>query len=67
MQGRADVREHSVFVWLLSDLPVVSVKAKIAGELKERMDDGAFVCYFENLGELHIWRYDELRAFIRKK
>jgi hypothetical protein len=61
------IREHSVFIRLISDLSVASVKAKIAGELKERYDPGHFICYFENTGELHSWTYDELRAIIGKK
>jgi len=57
-------KKHSVFIRLLSDLTVGSVKAKIAGELKNRNDDGSFICFFEKTGELHIWSYDELRAII---
>jgi len=38
--------------------------AKIAGELKNRFDEGSFVCYFERIRELHIWTYAELRAII---
>jgi hypothetical protein len=49
---------------LLSDLSVVSVRAKIAGELKERHDPGNFICYFESTGELYSWTYEELRAMI---
>jgi hypothetical protein len=60
-------REHSVFIRLISDLSVASVKAKIAGELKKRYDPGSFICYFENTGELHSWTYKELRAIIGKK
>jgi hypothetical protein len=61
------IREYSVFIRLISDLFVASVKAKIAGELKERHDRGRFICCFENIGELHSWSYDELRAIIGKK
>jgi hypothetical protein len=57
-------RKHSVFIRLLSDISVGSVKAKIAGELKKRHDEGSFICYFEKIGELHIWTYEELRAII---
>ena len=57
-------KKHSVFIRLLSDLHIGSVRAKIAGELKERFDDGTFICYFETTGELHSWTYDELRAII---
>ena len=41
-----------------------SVKAKIAGELKGRQDTGQFICYFEHLGELRIWSYDELKGMM---
>jgi hypothetical protein len=57
-------KKHSVFIWLLSDLSVGSVKAKIAGELKERKDGGSFICFFEKTGELYTWSYDELRSII---
>ena len=62
-----DTREHSVFIVLTSALPVASVKAKIAGELKERHDPGYFICYFERTGEFYSWSYGELRAIIRAK
>jgi hypothetical protein len=58
--------EHSVFVWLLSDISVGSVKAKIAGELKNRLDKGNFLCFFEHSGKLYMWTYDELRLLISK-
>jgi hypothetical protein len=48
-------------------LTVASVKAKIAGELKERHDQGRFICFFEKMQELHSWSYDELRAIIGKR
>jgi len=57
-------KKHSVFIRLLSDLSIGSVKAKIAGELKNRHDEGAFICYFEKTGELYTWPYEELRAII---
>ena len=60
-------KEHSVFIWLLSDLSVGSVKAKIAGELKNRVDKGSFICFFEGTGELHFWSYEELQAMITKR
>jgi len=60
-------KEHSVFIWLLSDISVGSVKAKIAGELKNRSDKGSFLCFFEKTGELHFWTYEELRAIITKR
>jgi len=34
LQNCTVTKKHSVFIWLLSDLSVGSVKAKIAGELK---------------------------------
>jgi hypothetical protein len=66
IKGRIDVQEHSVFIWLFSDITVESVKAKIAGELKERPDEGEFICFFEKTGKLYQWSYKELRALIRK-
>ena len=57
---------HSVFIRLFSDLSVGSVKAKIAGELKERPDPGTFYCYFEVSGMLLSWTYEELRAIIKR-
>jgi hypothetical protein len=65
LKKRTDKQGHSVFIWLLSDLSVVSVKAKAAGELKERQGSGSLICYFEKLQELYSWTYAELRAFIR--
>jgi hypothetical protein len=60
-------KEHSVFIWLKSDISVGSVKAKIAGELKNRADRGRFICYFETTSELYSWTYEELRAIIGLK
>jgi hypothetical protein len=60
------VQGHSVFVRLFSHLEIDSVKAKVAGELKNRFDGGSFICYFETIGKLHTWTYAELRAIIRK-
>ena len=59
-----DLKTHSVFVRLFSDLSLGSVKAKIAGELKNRTDKGRFICYFEASGALFSWTYDELRGMI---
>ena len=59
-------KKHSVFIWILSEMSIGSVKAKIAGELKDRHDNGSFLCYFEETNELHIWSYEELRLIIRK-
>jgi hypothetical protein len=61
------VKAHSVFVRLYSSLSPGSVKAKIAGELKERHDEGRFICYFEATGTLQSWTYEELRKAIGKK
>ena len=57
-------KDHSVFIRLLADIPIKSVKAKIAGVLKYHPDKGRFICFFEKTGELHIWTYDELREMI---
>jgi hypothetical protein len=61
-----DIGEHSVYIWLSSDLSIGSVKAKIAGKLKNRPDKGTFICYFEKSGVLYNWTYEELRAIIKK-
>jgi hypothetical protein len=58
---------HSVFIRLLSDLSIMSVMSKIAGELKGRSDKGRFICYFEAQRDLRSWSYEELRAIIGKK
>jgi hypothetical protein len=58
-------KTHSVFIRLKTDLSIMSVMSKIAGELKNRTDYGRFICYFEKIGELHSWTYDELRAIIK--
>jgi hypothetical protein len=39
-------KKHSVYIRLLSDISLGSVKAKIAGELKHRPGTGHFICYF---------------------
>jgi hypothetical protein len=59
--------EHSVFIRLKTNLSLISVMSKIAGELKGRTGQGRFICYFETSGELYAWTYDELRAIIGKK
>jgi hypothetical protein len=61
-----EIQTHSVFVRLLSDFTIKSVKGKIAGELKNRPENGSFICYFEHIRELHIWSYEELRSIIRQ-
>jgi hypothetical protein len=67
VKDRNDIQSHSVFIRLFSELPLESVKAKIAGELKERPDIGSFICFFEAARELHTWTYEELRSIIGKK
>jgi hypothetical protein len=67
MVGKTGLLEHSVFIRLKTDLSLISVMSKIAGELKGRSDKGRFICYFEKCKDLHSWTYDELRAIIGKK
>jgi len=67
VQDYPEIKTHSVFIRLLSDFTVGSVKAKIAGELKNRTDEGCFICYFEKTGELYTWTYGELRSIIGVK
>jgi hypothetical protein len=67
LAGIAGTKVHSVFIRLKTDLPLMSVMSKIAGELKSRSDHGRFICYFEKIGELYSWSYEELRAIIGKK
>jgi hypothetical protein len=67
MAGKDSINEHSVFIRLITDLSLISVMSKIAGELKDRFDNGRFICYFETSGELYSWTYNELRAIIGKK
>jgi hypothetical protein len=59
-----EIQSHSVFIRLFSNLSPGSVKAKIAGELKNRHDPGTFFCYFEASGMLFSWTYEELRGII---
>lgn len=61
-----DIKEHSVFIRLKSGLEIDSVRAKIAGELKNRSGKGRFICYFEHIGKLYSWSYDELRSIINR-
>ena len=60
-------KTHSVFIHLRSDIPIKSIKAKIAGELKNRFDEGRFICFYESTKELFIWTYEELRSLIGAK
>ncbi|MCL2759200.1 MAG: hypothetical protein FWD22_03220 [Treponema sp.] len=59
-------KRHSVYIRLLSNIHINSVKAKIAGVLKYHHGKGSFICYFEKIGELHTWTYEELRSLIGK-
>jgi hypothetical protein len=59
-----EIKTHSIFIRLRSNLSIGSVKAKIAGELKSRPENGKFICYFEHIGELHTWSFEELRTII---
>jgi hypothetical protein len=56
--------EHDVFLRLFTPFTVESVRAKLAGELKNTMDKGRCICHFEATGELFTWSYDELRAIV---
>jgi hypothetical protein len=67
MAGKAGLSEHSVFIRLKTDLSLISVMSKIAGELKNRSDKGRFICYFEKSKDLHSWTYEELRSIIGNK
>jgi hypothetical protein len=62
-----EIKAYSVFIRLFSDLSPGSMRAKIAGELKNLADKGCFICYFEVSGTLYSWDYDELRGIIGKK
>jgi hypothetical protein len=61
--------EHNVFLRLYTPFTVQSVRAKIAGELKNTSDSdkGRCICWFEATGELCFWSYDELRAMVGRK
>jgi hypothetical protein len=67
LRDQPNIKEHSVFIWLLSDLPVDSVRAKVAGELKSRTDGGDFICFFDTIGKLYTWSYKELRSIIGQR
>jgi hypothetical protein len=56
--------EHDVFLRLFTTLDVESVRAKLAGELKNTADKGRCICSFEAAGELYSWDYDDLRAIV---
>jgi hypothetical protein len=56
--------EHDVFLRLYTPFTIESVRAKIAGEIKNTTDKGCCICYFEAAREIHSWTYDELRAIV---
>jgi hypothetical protein len=56
--------EHDVFLRLYTPFTVESVRAKIAGEIKDTSSKGRCICYFEATEELFYWTYDELRAIV---
>jgi hypothetical protein len=56
--------EHAVFLRLYTPFSVESVKAKIAGELKNTTDSGTCICFFEAMDALYSWSFDELRSVI---
>jgi hypothetical protein len=58
--------EHSVFLRVFSQFSVESIRAKIAGELKNSTDEGCCICYFESTEELYFWTYNELRTIVGK-
>jgi len=58
--------EHSVFLRIFTPFSVESVRAKIAGELKNSADEGCCICYFEATEELFFWTYNELRAIVHQ-
>jgi len=58
--------EHNVFLRLYTPFSIESVRAKIAGELKNSTDEGCCICYFEATEELYYWTYNELRAIVGK-
>jgi hypothetical protein len=58
--------EHNVFLRLYTPFTIESVRAKIAGEIKDTADKGYCICYFEATDELCFWAYDDLRAIVGK-
>jgi hypothetical protein len=59
--------EHDVFLRLFTPFTVESVRAKLAGELKNTTDKGCCICSFEARRELYFWDYDELRAIYSRR
>jgi hypothetical protein len=58
--------EHSVFLRIFAPFSADSIRAKIAGELKNSTDKGCCICYFEATEELYFWTYNALRTTIGK-
>lgn len=58
--------EHNVFLRIFTPFTIESVRAKIAGEIKNTTDRGCCICYFETTNELYYWTYDELRNIVNK-
>jgi hypothetical protein len=58
------IAQHSVFLRIYTPFSVDSVKAKLAGELKNSTDEGFCICFFEPTEELYFWPYAELRAIV---
>jgi hypothetical protein len=58
------ILEHDVFLRIFTPFTVESVRAKLAGELKNSTDTGRCICYFEATCKLYIWTYNELRAIV---
>ena len=58
--------EHSVLLRVFTPFSVESIRAKIAGELKNSTDKGCCICYFEATEELYFWTYNELRSIVRQ-
>jgi hypothetical protein len=54
------IAEHDVFLRLFTPFTVESVRAKLAGELKNTTDKGCCICYFEAMGELYSWDYIDI-------
>jgi hypothetical protein len=56
--------EHDVFLRLYTPFTIESIRAKLAGELKNTTSQGRCICFFEATKELYSWSYAELRAII---
>jgi hypothetical protein len=58
--------DHSVFLRIFTPFSVESIRAKIAGELKNYNDRGYCICYLEPTEEIYFWTYSELKNIIGK-